>query len=262
MNVWLVKPKDYSHSEGLRHVAQGFADAFGTELAVGVNPPSGRTLVFCGHLLKDGNGDFVIYNSEQISDKWFEGNPDYKILLEHASEVWDYSINNIDELEKIGVEAKLVEIGYMPSMTKNLPDVDKDIDVLFYGSRNERRVDILSELQSKCKLHVAFGVYGGELDRLIARSKIVLNMHYYNEGIHEIFRTSYLIANKKCIVSENGNDHLMEFNLKDIIYFDDYDNMADTCLRLLKENNFDNDNGFKEFSSKTQTKILQQARVL
>lgn len=271
MNVWLVRPDSYSHSEGLRHVAQGFADALGTELVVGIAPPQGRTLVFCGHLLKGTNPDLVIYNSEQISDKWFEEHPDYKILLKNASEVWDYSRNNIEELKKHGIEAKLVEVGYMPSMTKNLPNVDRDIDVLFYGSRNERRVDILSELQSKCKLHIAFGVYGEELDKLIARSKIVLNMHYYNEGIHETFRTSYLMSNKRCIVSENGKDSDLES--KYVPYGEEgpgmalmpYDYLVRMCISLLENSdarrNIAN-SGFNIFSSRTQTEILEQAGVL
>ena len=52
-----------------------------------------------------------------------------------------------------------------------------------------------------------FGVYGRERDKLIARSKIVLNMHHYSSQIFEIVRVFYLLTNRKAVVAEcNARD--------------------------------------------------------
>ena len=42
-------------------------------------------------------------------------------------------------------------------------------------------------------------------NELIARSKIILNIHFYLSGILETPRVSYAVANKKFIISENSN---------------------------------------------------------
>ena len=38
----------------------------------------------------------------------------------------------------------------------------------------------------------------------IARSKIVLNLHQYDAQVFEIVRVSYLLANRRAVVSERG----------------------------------------------------------
>ena len=236
MNVWLVKPDGFTHAEGQRHVAQAFADSFGTTLTVGTDPPRGKTLVFCGHLLKEIGRDMTIYNSEPISEQWFSLNqwiPNYKRLLINAQEVWDYSPNNIAALMAIGINARLVEVGYMPSMTKERVLVRPDIDVLFFGSLNDRRKSILDSLALKCNLKVVYNIYGEPLDELIFRSKIILNMHYYEAAIFEIFRCSYLMANRRCIVSETGNDKALERQFYDCISFSNYNDLLDNCVQPL-----------------------------
>ena len=45
-------------------------------------------------------------------------------------------------------------------------------------------------------------MYGRELDQYIARSKVVLNLHFYEKASFEIFRVSHLLANHKCVVTE------------------------------------------------------------
>lgn len=40
---------------------------------------------------------------------------------------------------------------------------------------------------------------------MIARAKIILNIHFYLSGILETPRVSYAVANKKFIISENSN---------------------------------------------------------
>ena len=77
--------------------------------------------------------------------------------------------------------------------------------MLFYGSLNSRRQAVLENLRlAGLKVVHLFGVYGEERDAAIANAKVVLNLHYYEDSIHELVRTSYLLANKKAVVSEAG----------------------------------------------------------
>ena len=121
---------------------------------------------------------------------------------------------------------------------------ESQIDVLFYGSVNERRRKILHELHYKCKLYCAFGVYGKELNELISQAKIVLNMHYYATAIHEITRTSYLMANKKFIISEYGDDAELERPYYGAIQFCKYENLVSNVLGFLQDSR-----GLREYSA-------------
>ena len=99
--------------------------------------------------------------------------------------------------------------GAIPPVDPTTGKYAQDIDVLFCGSMNERRMQIIQALKDstlfdKPLVIAQFVGYGAYRDKYIARSKIVLNMHYYTPGIFEIARVSYLLANKKCVVSEEG----------------------------------------------------------
>ncbi len=232
----VIKPPGYSHSQCFYEVANAFTDAL-------IEAQIGKRVIFGGHLLAEVLGDrcdsfypVVFYQSEQINPEceWLRNRIYLENLRKH--EVWDYSPKNVAALKKLGIEAKWVPIRYMPRMTKNFPVVEQDIDVLFYGSTNKRRVKILDEISAKgLNVRRVFGVYGAERDELIARSKVVLNLHYFDEGIFEIFRCAHLFANSKCVVGETGTDLLLESLYKDSAVFCERADIADTCEFLLRK---------------------------
>jgi hypothetical protein len=61
------------------------------------------------------------------------------------------------------------------------------------------------------------GVYREERDRLIARAKVVLNMHYYDARVFEIVRVSYLLSNEKAVVAECGATTTIEPDIRDAV---------------------------------------------
>ena len=74
-------------------------------------------------------------------------------------------------------------IGYAPELTRICP-LEENIDVLFYGAVNERRGRALQRMKDRgLRTVVAFGAYGAERDALIARSRIVVNIHYYESRV-------------------------------------------------------------------------------
>jgi hypothetical protein len=144
----------------------------------------------------------IIYNAEQISEK-MEGSHYLRLLRTHV--VWDYSNLNLERLRRLGcTRLALCRPGYVPELSRIEPR-EKDIDVLHYGSLNPRRKETLDALTAAgLEVKHLFGVYGAERDAWIARSKVVLNLHYYDPAIFEIFRVSYLLMNRACVLTETG----------------------------------------------------------
>jgi hypothetical protein len=80
----------------------------------------------------------------------------YLALLK-SHKVWDHSERNLALIKSLGVS----DIQYVPmtELSRNKPAAD--IDILFYGSINDRRLRILNELKAR-NVHVEqiFGLYG------------------------------------------------------------------------------------------------------
>ncbi len=200
----------------------------------------GRLIMFGANNIVDVDrklpADAIVFNTEQISAI---ADPrrqmtNYEQFKNHV--VWDYSASNIATLKKLGIERAVhCPLGYTSSMTNIEPAVGEDIDVLFYGSENAHRRLVIDQLASSgVKMVRLFGIYGELRDELIARSKIVLNMHYFDNGVFEIFRVSHLVANGKLVVSEaGGNDPQLEDIAKLITVYTDFSAMVNTCRLLI-----------------------------
>ena len=187
-----------------------------------------KSIILGVHASPEGKlpSDVVIFNTEQLTSQWFT---DKYVELLKNHEVWDFDAKNIDGLrKKYGIEAKLCKVGYHKCLEKiqHLAADDKDIDVLFIGSMNERRQKIIDELSTKCRVENAYNVYGKERDALIARSKVVLNMHFYDDAVFEAVRCSYLLANRVCVVSEGP----VPPEFKHAVYGVPYDDLVNACL--------------------------------
>lgn len=147
----------------------------------------------------------IIYQLEQLWEGSVWWNEHIKGILKRADEVWDYDPANIAFLkEQLGIEAQHVIIGYHKALIR-IPRREKDIEVLHYGSMNERRAGIIKQIEDTgVKVTQAFGVWGKERDELIARAKVVLNIHFYDVAIFEQVRVSYLLNNGVLVVSESS----------------------------------------------------------
>lgn len=189
-----------------------------------------REILFAPHLLGSSHGgDSIYYNLEQRGTAMLARAETLDNFRRH--EVWDYSESNLKWWSTKGVTAKHVPLGYMPEMTRVVPAPVQDIDVLFYGVLNPRREQLLAQLKERgLNVHHAKGAFGRDRDAFIARSKIVLNVHFYETRIFEMVRCSYLFANRACVVSEESVDVPSE--LKDAVLFVPYEEIVETCKRL------------------------------
>lgn len=203
--IFINSPGNYPHAEAFREVAQGLQEGFaelGHVVKITTNPEElqGKAIVFGANIQPTIlPTDAIIFNLEQANTGWMT--EPYLHQLRNY-EVWDYSYRNISDLARKGVTAKYCGIGYEPCLTKIQPQPE-DIDVLFYGSIFGERVGILNAIEATgLKVQRLFGVYGAARDEWISRSKIVLNLHAYDNAPFEIVRVSYLWANSRFVVSE------------------------------------------------------------
>jgi hypothetical protein len=269
-SIWVVSPPNYPHSQCFDEVAIGLQAAFralSLEADI-VREPSQLgdiTIVLGCNLLPfvtvPPRKRLVLFNLEQITPGSFWLNKNYLLLLGRYP-VWDYSERNIAELGRMGIQAQHCGIGYMPELTRIAP-LEEDVDVLFIGSWNERRTAVLKQIAEQGpKVEARFNVYGSARDGYIARSKIVLNVHFYESRVFEIVRVSYLLANRKCVVSEVGSDSLFESQFVPGIAFVPYHKLAETCLQLLQDpakRNALAQSGFDRIASLPQTEYLREA---
>ncbi len=233
------------HARCFEDFARGLANALralGHEVIPPTDPTPGRLIVFGANLLIDPEEklpkDAIIFNAEQVAaardPAWFV--PNFERYREFC--IWDYSLVNITALKSLGIKHVVYcSIGYIPSMEWNQPTVDEDIDVLHYGSMNARRREILDALHDAgVRVQHLFGIYGDTRDAWIARSKIVLNLHFYDRPIFEIFRVSHLLANRRCVVSEDGGqDPELEAFAGRATKLVPRDQIVSTCLELLRD---------------------------
>jgi Rps23 Pro-64 3,4-dihydroxylase Tpa1-like proline 4-hydroxylase/peroxiredoxin/GT2 family glycosyltransferase len=180
--------------------------------------------------------DMIIYNFEQVHEqaRFFLSNHPYVNFLRRFA-VWDYSRNNIAELARRGItDVTMCGVGYMPELTRIAKADYEDIDVLFIGSMHERRQHIIDELKQRgLRVEVIQDMYGKARDDMIARSKVILNVHLQPANVFEIVRVSYMLANSKCVVSEVGDDKQLEGPFDKAVVFRPYDELVSACLQYV-----------------------------
>ena len=267
--IWIVTPPDYPHSAAFHEVAIGLQGGF---RELGLQAPiitdrkriRGKAIVLGANLLPDmpggkPPGKSILYNLEQITPGSAWLTQDYlKLLKRH--QVWDYSQYNIEQLCRLGIQnITHCPIGFSDVLQCFEPAPEKDIDILFYGSMNERRRHILLALaDAGLRVETLFGVYGEQRDAVIARSRVVLNIHYYPAKIFEIVRISWLLANGVCVVSEDSPVDSALASVQDGIIQAPYAGLVDTCREVIASGAWERtgQRGFETFSANRQSGYL------
>lgn len=180
---------------------------------------------------------YIPYQLEQLAEQQSAyQQPGMAEFLQNAAEVWDYAPDNIAFLRSKNIRAKHLPIGYHSALENCPPPQQKDIDILFYGQLNERRIKILKTLIDrglKIKiLDYADFAFGKRRAEYIARAKIILNIHYYDMKIFESARITYLFNNKALAVSEQSVDN--PYPQVDLISAP-YENLVEECIKHLAD---------------------------
>ncbi len=151
----------------------------------------------------------IIYQLEQsASSRWFSDQ--YLSDIENSFAVLEYSLQNISFLESKGISYP--HVNYLPigtSLTYHpKQEQEKDNDVLFYGDFKScpRRQRLLDLAETRFSVTRADTLFGEEMKNLIARSKLVLNLHYYEGAQLEMPRIQECISLGVPVVSEGTVD--------------------------------------------------------
>lgn len=261
--IVIVRPPGYRYSDCFKEVAETVMyglKALGHEAEIAENTfrNGSKHIVFGGHLLSADSTlppGSILYNLEQVAG----GNIGNLAILGGRYTIWDFAKPNCDEWAKRRIQAVHAPIGYSEEMTRIQP-AEEDIDVLFYGSMNRRRSAVLEQLH-KLGLNVVVRInsaYGRQLDELIARAKVILNIHFCDAQLFEIVRVGYALANKKAVVSEQSLDDYP--HLRDGIKSVPYLALVDACRELVSNNDARRDlaqRGFEKFSVINEADFLE-----
>ncbi len=216
-----INPDFAAYDETVAALAGALADlghdcTIGTNLvaAGAVNILAGAT-VFAArhHALSErlGARPYIVYQLEQLHAEHglLPAFPEYRRLLEGAAAIWDYAPSSTGYLRAAGfANIHHVPPGHHGSLETVRPALGRDFDVLFFGSPHPRRERIVAAIRAEGIQVLALQHAFGRLrDRLIARARVVLNMHAWDDlAILETVRLSHLVANRAFVVSESA-DH-------------------------------------------------------
>ena len=94
---------------------------------------------------------------------------------------------------------------------------EKDIDILFLGKLNRRRKNIINYFNKKYNVMIKYDFKDNsntELCNLIERSKIVLNVIYYNNNIiFDYYRNSFILSTRTLLITEKSSSK--DYNIED-----------------------------------------------
>jgi hypothetical protein len=178
----------------------------------------------------------IILNLEQIFEEDINSNENILKIILQKNRYWDYTAANATFPANpiIGNKPLLYKFGFCQENAKitSYNEHEHTIDVLFYGTINERRHRILQELRDKgYKVIHEANVRSDARISLIRKAKVILNIHYYK--LFEIVRVGYLLNNCRFVISETSpNDNEWQHLHKGFIRTP-YENIVETTEKYL-----------------------------
>lgn len=186
--------------------------AFASKILVSQLIKLGHNATLCTSIDKLDKSTYIIYNSftikhlpenyivmqtEVADSKWFTKH--YRNVIKNAKAVWEYSSDNIPCYEKYNDRIAIVS----PGVHKQ-PVLRKDIDYLFYGwiEGSDRRIRIISELQRMIPMTVVTNKLSYSMWSTLIRTKVVINIHYYDRSPFELYRINEALSFNCQVVSE------------------------------------------------------------
>ena len=246
-NLVSIEPSEFKHAACWYELAEliqhGFLRA-GFECSTSINrfAPNRRNIVFgVMHVTPEMERlvpkNTLFFNTEQLVTLSEEFNHqsymNIRFLAQKGYGFIDYSVHNVRVLESWGApEVILMPLGYVPELDR-LQKAKPIYDLLFYGGRNQRRIEVLNQIRNAgVNFRYLNGVYGPDRDNFIEQSKVVLNLHLYPSEIFELVRVNYLMHNKVCVLTELSASTKIEQELKELFVCSSREAIASTALEL------------------------------
>ena len=179
----------------------------------------------------------LVFNLEQLGSASAIAGPEYLQWLRRWL-VLDYHSRNVDFLRRVnGPGQAVLELPIVPgpalAFRPDLPP-EKSVDVLFFGSANERRTALLHRLEGAgLRVEIVAGAYADELTPAIRRARLVLHVHYYDTGLFPVARILQPVAAGVPIVCESSVFSAGSDWSASGVLFAPYDGLVDACRQLL-----------------------------
>ena len=212
-NLVIIQPTGYIHSLGFIDQARYFRyqlAILGKTASITKNRlrHNAINIIFGAHLgfdvsLKETH-TCIFVNLEQLGASGSQQTTNYISLLK-SSHVIEYDSKNLSAYSSEPSKIPIVTFGYAPYLDKQTCKLeDRPIDILFFGSINERRKSIINRIESIGISVSIFDhpVYGPERDLYITQSKAVLNCPFYDSNMFEQVRVSQCLSLGTPIISE------------------------------------------------------------
>lgn len=194
-------------------------------------------IIICPQIFKKLPSNYISFQMEQsVSSRWFT--EEYFNVLRNSYAILDYSIKNIAFLQNNDVSYKqlfLLPIGIYKDYKKYLLEsnqwdgiLGEESEVVFYGDpNNERRKQYLEELRRHFKVKVVSEKFGNDLYKELLSSKIVVNIHYYENALLETTRIYECLSLGLNVVSEKSSDMDEHQNLNEFVNFTEIGNIQE-----------------------------------
>lgn len=227
--IYYPEIPDYPHIHAMDEVALYYADLLSISIHRRILP-AGRPVIVGAHLLKEYPEDAIILNTEQLINGSMFGTDDYIQRIKNYP-IIEYNHANFECLPN--KDKKLIPPTYSKAWDVIQPAEEKDIDFLIYGSLNERRLNVANDLfQLGFKVVTAFNLYGKEKEALLARTKVVVNNHFYDSkyALFEVFRCGYCVSNGISTVAESS---FQDSFYRSVFDFCAYEETVEKCLSVI-----------------------------
>ncbi|NDY89911.1 methyltransferase domain-containing protein [Ideonella livida] len=221
LHLCLLQPPGYVHTLGLVDAARYLRwqlrrQGASVSLAKNRLRHDAVNLVLGAHLLGrhptlppdllDGHCCLVV-NLEQLGPGGAPVAPDYLALLQRSAVV-DYDTGNLAAYARDPADVPVIGFGPASYLvpTDPLPLGQRPIDLLFFGSLNERRRALLARIEAAGLQVTQFDhpLYAQERDHFIGQAKAVLNGHFYATSRFEQVRAFHVLSLGTPLLSERG----------------------------------------------------------
>lgn len=197
------------------------------------------------------NCSYIIMNSEQIGSPFFHNK--YYIKLMKDNILFDY--NHItSKYLKDTFDIDTLSYFFF-DFIKHEQVEDRDIDILFIGTKNDKRQKLYEDLVKKYPNKKIEFIFDWSLDTPIKmkdkliKAKYILNLPFYTENSLETHRINNALSCGCNVVSLHSKDVIADEYYKDYIYF------TDDIVDYFNDIDEDNKNTYEELITDLSKKI-------
>ncbi len=247
IHLTIIQPAGYIHSLGFLDQARYLRHQFrrlGAEVSLSKNRlrEDAVNFVFGAHLgfpaeWKSRN-PCIFVNLEQLGEGGANVSPAYLALLKTSAAV-DYDRANVSAYTEDISSIPIIQFGYGAYLDKpgQIPLEERPIDLLFFGSMNQRRQRFIDRVEAAGGVVTIFGdpIYGPERDQFISQSKAVLNCHFYETNRFEQARAFHSLSLGTPVISERTRMTNPTAAFENAVIWLDDEDIASYFLKTFKQ---------------------------